>query len=115
TCGGIYWIYMQGMSNQYVSADTSKFWSYQCAPSGNCSHAAIDLTSAGSGTITITPYAFANPVGGNALLDSTGQQIYTNSSGAVTTAPITLLAQDFTYLTQRTKATPPYITALVGR
>jgi hypothetical protein len=112
TCGTTYWIWMQGATNNLANADQSQLWTNECAPtSGNCTNTPIDLTSAGTGTITITPLIPLNPFGGAAFLDSTAQPIYTDSAGAVTTAPVTLIAQDFNYLTQKTKAVMPYITA----
>jgi len=114
SCGSTYWIRMQGAYNIYENPDQSRIWQYQCAPSGDagCTGGAyIDLTSSGSGTISMTSYIPLAPFCGAAFLDQKAQPIYADASGVITTAPGTLLAQDFNYLTQKSKATPPFITA----
>lgn len=113
TTGQIYWVNFDFT----VNPDTSQFWQYQCnvtGGEGDCTTTPINLTSTGSGTITLTPYVPTNTGGGMALVDNVGERIWVSAAGTVTAAPTTLVGHDFNYLTQKTKATPPYITALAG-
>lgn len=109
TDGHIYWIGTTG------AVTTFKLYEHQCdltGGSGNCTTPAIDFTSTGSGTITMTPYVFTNPYTGFLGLDTDANRFWISAAGTATTAPPTLIGHDFAYLTQKTKATPPYITAL---
>jgi hypothetical protein len=73
------------------------------------------FTTTGTGTFNVIPLAFVNPVGALATAASDGGRYWTNTTAtALAAAPTYLVGHDFTYLTQKSKATPPYITNLAG-
>jgi hypothetical protein len=101
-----------------VDATHIKLYAYQCMLTNVCSSAGntpVSITSQGSGTITLTPYTFTNPWTGYLGLDTDANRLWISAAGTATTAPPVLIGHDFPYLTQKTKATPPYITALAGQ
>lgn len=74
------------------------------------------FSTAGSGTITATFALQVTPWAASGLLmDTKANRLWVDSSGAtLTTAPAILVGHDFAYLTQKTKAVPPYIVNLAG-
>jgi hypothetical protein len=109
TAGHIYWI---GSTNTVTDF---KLYEHQCDMStsvGGCNTPAIDFNSQGSGTLTLAAYVFTNPYTGFLGLDTDANRFWISAAGSVMPAPPTLIGHDFSYLTQKTKATPPYITAL---
>jgi hypothetical protein len=67
------------------------------------------FTTQGSGTIVFTFHAGSFPRSGWAGTDSTGRQIWVNSGGTVTTAPPILPIHNYAYLTNQSKAVPPFL------
>jgi hypothetical protein len=117
TCGGIYWIGTSGATDP-SNPNSVSFYPMQCAIGGGnagCNTMPIGLNTTGSGTITLTPYVYTNPFSGFAGADTNGDRVWVSSAGTNSTAPVTLLGHDFTYLTQKTKAVMPYIASLSGR
>lgn len=102
----VYWIVGNGTSGQYI------LYNNQCSAGGNCSPSQATFTTSGSGTITITPLDATAPFGGWMGLDSTGKRIWVDATGVVTGPPPILVGQEFGYLTQKSKAVPPYIQGL---
>jgi hypothetical protein len=101
-----------------VDATHIQLYRYQCMLTNGCNtsgNTPVSITSQGSGTITMTPYTFTNPYSGYLGLDSDANRLWISAAGTATTAPPVLIGHDFTYLSQKTKATPPYITALAGK
>lgn len=113
TAGTIYWIAPDALF-------TNNIWiiySNQCDYGGNgtgCTNTPTTITTTGSGTITMTPYTSTTAFGGWMGMDTKGQRIWTNSSGTLASAPATLTGHDFSYLTQKSKAVPPYIVSLLN-
>src|SRR5205085_1405878 len=69
----------------------------------------------GSGTITATPMITTTPFSGAMGLDKAAQRFWIGASGTVANPPPLLIGHDFTYLTQKSRAVPPYITSLFGQ
>lgn len=72
------------------------------------------FSTSGSGTITMTPYVPGNPFTGMLWHDTAGGRIWVDAANAAMATPPTLIGHDFTYLSQKSKAIPPYIAALAG-
>ena len=73
------------------------------------------FSNTGSGSMTMTPLVMTTPWAGFLGLDNAGQRFWINASGAAMPPPPLVAAQDFTYLTQKSRAVPPYITSLFGK
>src|SRR6185369_13421103 len=112
-----YWINLKngGTIDEWVIYATACAATNTQVVAGCASSAPVTITTTGSGTITMTPLVETRAKHGWMGLDTKGQRIWVSSGGTVATAPATLIGHDFTYLTQKTKAVPPYITAHAGR
>lgn len=66
----------------------------------------ITFTSTGSGTVSIIPYMQCYPFCATLLMGVDGNRIWT---GSLTSQPTVLVGKDFNYLTQKTRAVPPYL------
>ena len=109
TAGQIYWI----ANNDSSAPDSWVIYPNQCSFAG-CAGSPVTITNSGSGTITMTPFTSTTAFGGWMGLDTKGRRLWVNAAGSATAAPPILVGHDFPYLSQKSKATPPYITALAG-
>jgi hypothetical protein len=99
------------------SAAPVQLYTMQCAPTAACPHgsvAPISFSDNGSGAITATPLTIISPFAGWMAADMTGQRFWITGAGAAGTAPGLLVGHDFSYLSQKSKAIPPYIASLAG-
>jgi hypothetical protein len=116
TPGTAYFFYTFG-ANPDLITNKFAFYPYQCAAAQSCPTAVkpVSFTDDGSGTITATPLVTTTPFAGFLGLDSTAQRFWINAAGKANAPPPLLLSHEFNYLTQKSKAVPPYIPALFGR
>ena len=116
TPGAVYFFNAYG-TNPYLKTNTYSLYPYACAAAQDCPAKVppVAFTGDGSGTITAVPLVTTTPFSGFLGLDSEGQRFWIGQDGAVTPPPPLLINHDFSYLTQKSKAVPPYITALFGR
>jgi hypothetical protein len=94
-----------------------KLFDKQCGPAGNCPHVSaspVAFSTNGDGAITATPLTVISPFAGWMGADTGGQRFWIGTSGTARAAPPLLPGHEFGYLTQKSKATPPYIVSLSG-
>jgi hypothetical protein len=94
-----------------------KLFSKQCGPVNNCPRngaTPVSFSDNGGGTITATPLTIISAFAGWMGADTGGQRFWIGSSGAAMAPPPLLPGHEFRYLTQKSKATPPYIAPLAG-
>lgn len=97
----LYWLASNGLST------TEYFLAVNRTNTNGPSALPVDFTTSGSGTINIIPHACCFPFTGQMYLDNTARPIWRGA-----TRPTIAVGHDFTYLTQQTKAIPPYIPGL---
>lgn len=116
TAGTTYFFYTSGSYPDLIS-DKFQIYPYQCAAVQSCSTkvAPVTFSDDGAGAITATPLVVTTPFSGFLGLDEAAQRFWINAAGSRMPAPSLLVSHDFGYLTQKSKAVPPYITTLFGR
>lgn len=79
---------------------------------GGSPHDTVPFTTQGTGTHMITPYVATFPFSGWIGLDSATHRVWVDAAGVLTTAPPVNAGHNFTYLSQSSRALPPYLTNL---
>jgi hypothetical protein len=114
-----YFFFSYGQNSFSLANQTFPIYSMQCAAIGNCPHSnpqpsPVSFSDNGSGAITATPLTIISAFAGWMGADTTGQRFWIGSGGTAVSAPPLMVGHDFTYLSQKSKATPPYIASLAG-
>jgi hypothetical protein len=117
SAGTPYFFYSYGQNPFSLANRVFRIYDMQCAAVSNCPHstpAAINFSDNGSGTIKAVPLTIISAFAGWMGADTSGQRYWIGSGGTAMSAPPLQVGHDFTYLSQKSKATPPYIASLAG-